>query len=217
MFADYPVDEYGEEIHRLFDPDLSRMHRRVPESQLITYNTAKQVSQLQIRHPRTNAIELDVHTLVIGIDGACRDNGKPTASASWGVFVGPGSRHNASGRLEAHLPQTSSRAEIEALSHALDTVRNIAASDYSLMHVKVVSDSEYLVNAMSKWIEGWIENGGVRSRRRPIAHFEKLKAIHERLSEMEYGDDGGIVVQFWHMPREKNQEADALANRALDA
>jgi ribonuclease HI len=44
-----------------------------------------------------------------------------------------------------------------------------------------------------------------------------LKRIHERLDEMEYEDDGGIRVQFWHVPRERNQEADALANAALDA
>jgi ribonuclease HI len=213
----YPVDEYGEEIHRLFDSDLSPMHRRVPAPQLITYNNVKQISQLQIQNPHTKAIELDTHTAVIRIDGACRDNGKPTARASWGVFVGPGSRYNACGRLEADLPQTSSRAEIEALSHALDAVRNITKNDYSLSEVKIASDSEYLVNAMSRWIEGWIEGGGLGSRRRPVAHFGKLKAIHEKLDEMEYGDDGGIHVQFWHVPREKNQEADALANEALDA
>jgi len=33
---------------------------------------------------------------------------------------------------------------------------------------------------------------------------------------MEYSDDGGREVQFWHIPRELNREADALANRAFD-
>jgi ribonuclease HI len=71
-----------------------------------------------------------------------------------GVFVGPGSRYNAYGKLEAYLPQTSSRAEIEAFSQALDTLRDITANDFSLLHIKIVSDSEYLVNSMSLWIEG---------------------------------------------------------------
>jgi ribonuclease HI len=61
-----------------------------------------------------------------------------------------------------------------------------------------------------------IEAGGVHSGRRPVAHFGKLKAIHERLDEMEYSDDGGICVEFWRVSREKNREADALANQALE-
>jgi ribonuclease HI len=34
---------------------------------------------------------------------------------------------------------------------------------------------------------------------------------------MEYSDEGGgREVQFWHVPREMNREADQLANGALD-
>jgi ribonuclease HI len=34
---------------------------------------------------------------------------------------------------------------------------------------------------------------------------------------MEYSDEaGGREVQFWHVPRDRNREADALANMALD-
>jgi ribonuclease HI len=34
---------------------------------------------------------------------------------------------------------------------------------------------------------------------------------------MEYSDDGGMIVQFWHVDRSLNEGADALANAALDA
>ncbi|KAJ2999174.1 hypothetical protein NUW58_g81 [Xylaria curta] len=213
---DRPVNAHGEEIHRLFDPRSSSMHYRVPESQLVAYNTAKQVSQLQLLNPCTNNIEPDVRTVVIHIDGACRDNGRPTAMASWGVYVGPGSRYNARGMVQADLPQTSSRAEIEALSHALIIIRQIASHDPLLQHFKIMSDSEYLVKTMSMWIEGWIDNGGLGSRGQPVAHFKKLQEIHETLDEMEYGGSR-INVQFRHVPRENNQEADRLANEALDA
>lgn len=211
-----PVNDIGDDIERLFVLDYSPMHRRVPKPQLITYTTAKQVRQLQMLHPRTGAIELDKFTVVVSIDGACRNNGKPTARASWGVYFGPGSRYNTSGLLSPELPQTSSRAEIEALSRAIDTIREFSHQDMTLQDIKIRCDSEYLCQAMSMWIEGWIENDGLRSNGRAVAHFDKLREIHDKIDDMTYGDDGGLHLQFWNVPREENQEADELANSALD-
>ncbi|KAL1859071.1 hypothetical protein Daus18300_009711 [Diaporthe australafricana] len=206
----------GEIIERLFVLDYSPLHRQVPEAQLITYSAQKQVRQLQSVHPRTKEIEVDTMTVVVSIDGACRDNGKPTARASWGVFFGPGSRFNSSGRLSPSCPQTSSRAEIEALSQALAVIRDFSHDDMTLLDIKIRSDSEYLCQAMSMFMEGWIENDGLRPNGQPVAHFDKLKEIHEALDEMTYGDDGGLRFQFWHVPRDENREADGLARSALD-
>lgn len=66
------------------------------------------------------------------------------------------------------------------------------------------------------WIQDWIDYGGVRSNGQPVAHFEKLKEIHDTMDEMVYGDDGGLLIRFWPVPRRENREADALANMALD-
>ena len=77
-----PVNDVGDKIERLFVLDYSLMHRHVPEVQLIRYSAEKQVNQLQMLHPRTQAIEVDKMSLVVSIDGACRDNGTPTARAS---------------------------------------------------------------------------------------------------------------------------------------
>jgi ribonuclease HI len=209
------TNDIGEEIERLFVPDYSPMHRHVPEAELITYSAEKQVSQLQLLHPRTREIELDKMTLVVSIDGACRENGTPSARASWGVFFGPGSRFNSSGPLSPSCPQTSSRAEIEALSQAIDAIRGICHGDMTLQEIKIRSDSEYLCQAMSMWVGGWIGDNGIRPNGQPVAHFGKLKEIHEAIDEMTYGDDGGLHFQFWHVPREDNREADALATSVL--
>jgi len=57
----------------------------------------------------------------------------------------------------------------------------------------------------------------VGSNGRAVAHFQVLKHLHDTLDHMEYSDEaGGREVQFWHVPREMNREADALANKALD-
>ncbi|KAI1767937.1 ribonuclease H-like domain-containing protein [Hypoxylon sp. FL1150] len=186
-------DQWGEEIEREFNPDCNLMRQDVPKSRLVVCNPSKRVSQLQIKHPSTGAISLDRMTVVVSIDGACCGNGTPSARAAWGVYFGPNSPHNDCGLLDPTLPQTSTRAEIEALT-----------------------DSDYLVKAMSRWIKGWIENGGRKAGGGPVAHFQVLKDIHEFIEEMTYGDEGGLYSKFWHVPRAQNPEADTLANRALD-
>ncbi|KAI1774248.1 ribonuclease H-like protein [Hypoxylon cercidicola] len=209
-------NEWGEEMERQFDPRCSTMHNRVPASKLVVYNPLKRVSQLQIKNPRTGEIELDKMTVVVSIDGACRGNGTPSARASWGVHFGEQSPHNASGLLESTLPQTSTRAEIEALSQALRIIRTDISGDMSLQGYRIRTDSEYLMKAMSEWMENWIAKDGRNARGRPVAHYQVLKEIHDRIDEMTYGDDGGLDFMFWHVPREQNRGADALANQALN-
>lgn len=156
---------------------------------------------------------------MVSIIGVCRDEGKPTAQASWGVFFGPDSPFNSSGRLSPSLPQTSFHAEFEALSQALDALPAIRAADPTYnnsdppgMEVKFRSDSEYLCQAMSMWIRGWMSAGGVRPDGQPITHYDELKQLNTKM--MRFGVR--VFFQFWHVPREKNLEAEALANEALD-
>lgn len=172
------------------------------------YSAGKQVSQLQTLHAR-QAIEVVKVSLEVSIDGACPDDGTPTACESWGVFFGRGSRFNSSGRLSPSCPRTSSRAEIEAPPQAIDAIRGVSHGDSTLQEIKIRSDSEYLCQAMSTWGEGQIGD-------KRMAHFEKLQEIHDAIDEMTYCGDGGMQFQFRHVPRGENREADALANSALE-
>lgn len=179
--------------------------RSIPLDQLVVYNTEKHVSQLQIK-VIANPLPFPIpSSMVVYIDGACRNNGTSSARASYGVFFGPGSPYNNHGLLPSSLPQTSTRAEIEALAQALSIISEITANDFSLSEIKIATDSNFLVDAMSKWIEGWIENDGIGSNGTQVAHFDTLKQLHEKLDHMEYSDDGGVEVHFWHIPRELNR------------
>ncbi|KAH7388613.1 ribonuclease H-like domain-containing protein [Pyrenochaeta sp. MPI-SDFR-AT-0127] len=133
-----------------------------------------------------------------------------------GSLLDPDSPHNTYGILPNSLPQTSTRAEIEALCQALKIVCDVTDHDLKLSEIKIATDSRFLVDAMSQWIEQWIEDNGMGSSGRQVAHFDVLKHIYEQLDYMEYSDDGRArEVQFWYVPREMN-EADVLANKALD-
>ncbi|KAK1992774.1 ribonuclease H-like protein [Colletotrichum falcatum] len=200
---------------RLFEHGASDAHRMVPRSELVVYDAQKQVSGLRMYSWSRKGLAPDTGSLVVYIDGACRDSGHPSARGSWGVYFGPGSRHNRRGLLAPALPQTAARAEIEALARALDALREVTARDRSLSKVKIATGSEYLANAMTLWIGDWIDNEGTDARGRGVAHFEALRELHERLDDMTYGGDGGLEVMFWPIPREENQEAGKLANEAF--
>lgn len=59
---------------------------------------------------------------MIGIDGACRNNGFGNAVASIGVFFGPESKYNLTEGV-ARGPFTSQRAELIAAYRALQQVK----------------------------------------------------------------------------------------------
>ena len=87
---------------------------------------------------------------------------------------------------------TSTRAEIEALARALEAIKRICDTDFKLTQIKIATDSKFLVDAMARWIEGWLESGGVGASGKKVEHYERLKELHEKLDYMEYSDDGGI-------------------------
>jgi ribonuclease HI len=118
--------------------------------------------------------------------------------------------------LAISLPQISRRAEIEALVHVLRIICQITDEDLKLSRIKIATESSFLINAMSRWVEQWIVDEGVGSSGKKVAHFGVLKQLHELLDYMEFIDDGGREVQFWLVLREMNSSAGALANMAFD-
>ncbi|KAM0255764.1 hypothetical protein ACHAQJ_005434 [Trichoderma viride] len=208
--------QYNEALERVFYPQHSPMQRLIPADQLIVYTPAKGVRQILEKNPYRGETSVYKHSVVVSIDGACRGNGTPSARASWGVYFGPQSPYNASGLLDAALPQTSTRAEIEALSQALRIIRSDISGDFSLQDYLIRTDSAYLVRTFAELVQNWADNGGRGYRGKKVAHFEVIMDIEERLNDMTYGDEGGMQFRFWPVPREENSEADTLANQAFN-
>jgi ribonuclease HI len=130
------------------------------------------------------------HYLIAHSDGGARGNPGP---AGYGVVI-----QDQSGRKVAHLSeylghQTNNFAEYQGL---------IAALEYALQHgpkaLKLISDSELLVRQIK----------GIYQVKNPT-----LKDLHGRAQEL-------IAQLEWfsigHALREHNQEADRLANQAMD-
>jgi ribonuclease HI len=157
------------------------------------------------------------HTIVIATDGACRNNGRADAVAACGVFFNVDSYHNKAFKIPDPRP-TSQRAELDAAVYALKAFTKMRASGEIgskglVTEVIIKSDSAYLVNGMTSFIVAWRQNGYRNSRGHHLKN-QKLFRKLDRLCNNLYGL--GIQVRFWRVSREDNQQADKLANAALD-
>ncbi|KAF2231524.1 hypothetical protein EV356DRAFT_471771 [Viridothelium virens] len=126
------MDDYGEELSRLWLPDKIYRAREVQSVGLLAYDQEKQITQHRL-FSYAAGVHVNAHSMVVRIDGACRNNGSPSAKASYGIWFGPESKHNVCGLIDSSIPQTSSRAETEALSKALEIIREICHEDFTLL------------------------------------------------------------------------------------
>jgi ribonuclease HI len=128
-------------------------------------------------------------TLTINIDGGSRGNPGP---ASWAYVV----QHDGQTILEENglLGQTTNNiAEYTALLRALEKAAELKAQT---VHIK--SDSELLVKQMKGLYK--VKNPG-------------LQPLYQQASQLRRGF---AKVDFTHVYREDNKEADRLCNEALD-
>jgi ribonuclease HI len=130
------------------------------------------------------------HYLIAHSDGGARGNPGP---AAYGVVIQDQSGHKVATRSEYLGHQTNNFAEYQGL---------IAALEYAIEHgpkaLKVVSDSELLVRQIK----------GIYKVKNAV-----LKDLHARAKEL-IGQLEWFSIE--HALREHNQEADRLANEAMD-
>jgi ribonuclease HI len=100
-------------------------------------------------------------------------------------------------------PVTNNRMELRAVLEALADLPAGAGAD-------VVSDSQYLINSLSKWIHGWRKKGWRTASGGPVLNRDLIEAIDARARE--------VGVQYsWvrgHDGHAVNEIVDGLAQSA---
>ncbi|KAF8456697.1 ribonuclease H-like domain-containing protein, partial [Terfezia claveryi] len=104
-------------------------------------------------------------------------------------------------------------AEIFAALKALEIVDEVW-TNVGMMEVMLVSDSEYVVKSMCEYIWKWLRIGFKASTGKKVENGVLLKQLHERIGQL---SEEGLEVKLWHVKRKMNQNADRLANAALDS
>lgn len=129
--------------------------------------------------------EVDVE---IWTDGACSNNGKPNAKASWAFVSG---EYEASGLVEGK--QTNNRGEGQAILHALQW-----AAGKGYKRIKIATDSQISIFNLQKPPEKVKENREIFERIDQVIKDNQLQVIYEKVPG--------------HADNVNNNRADKLAN-----
>ena len=133
--------------------------------------------------------------LLISIDGACRRNGKPDCVSAGGVFIQQFDKdlvlQQTSILSNYETQSTNQRGELLALLTALDHVWS------AKQQTQIVTDSEYLFNAMTKeWYRSWQHKGWVTAMGEPVKNRDLWQEISKAYSRCL---DEGIEIVFYHI------------------
>jgi len=98
-------------------------------------------------------------------DGACKGNPGP---GGWGAVLRMGAREK---ELSGGDPATTNnRMELTAAIEALNALKRPC-------HVRLMTDSRYVMDGLTKWIHGWQRNGWKTADKKPVKNAELWQAL----------------------------------------
>ena len=142
----------------------------------------------------------EVVDIQIFTDGACRGNPGP---GGWGVILRSGSHEKE--LFGGEQSTTNNRMELRAAIEGLAALKRPS-------RVTVMTDSQYVRQGITQWIEGWKRNQWRTSAKKPVKNQDLWQLLDELTSRHE-------VTWEWvkgHSGHPDNELADALANRGID-
>jgi ribonuclease HI len=179
-----------------FDPNI--IMEKITGNVIVKVPAQRRALKLQAVGLAENA-KLRVYT-----DGSSLKNGKVGAFAGVGVYFGPLDNRNISEALPGPR-QTNQRAELTAISRALDTVPK--GRD-----VTIVTDSRYSIDCVTVWYVNWRKNGWKTATGKAVENKDLVEGILTRIEDRK---KVGSVTEFeWikgHSGADGNVEADKLA------
>jgi len=140
------------------------------------------------------------NTILIHTDGACSGNPGP---GGWGAILNwKGHEKELSG---AEAETTNNRMELMAAIAALEAIKKSNAQ------VRLVTDSTYVRDGVTKWIHGWKRNGWKTAAKKPVKNEDLWKRLDAIASQHQ-------VQWEWvkgHAGHPENERADELARQAI--
>jgi ribonuclease HI len=134
-------------------------------------------------------------------DGGCRGNPGP---GGWGTILRWGAHERELNGYEAHT--TNNRMELMAVIAGLEVLTRAT-------QVQVTTDSQYVRNGMTQWIQGWLRNGWKTAAKKPVQNADLWQRLLDAAKPHE-------IEWHWvrgHQGHIENERADSLANAAMDA
>lgn len=151
-----------------------------------------------------------MNTLIIYTDGGCIGN---PGRGGWAFVL----RHDDTSRepIErngAELSTTNNRMELTAVIEALKYVEGTMNTSDQL-HLRIVTDSEYVRRGISEWIQSWLRNGWKTSNKKPVKNQDLWQELYALQSSFH-------ISWTWvkgHSGDKYNELCDRLVHKAIDS
>ena len=134
-------------------------------------------------------------------DGACKGN---PGKGGWACILRFGDMKR---EIYGSSPfTTNNRMELAGAIEGLKRLKETCS-------VEIVTDSEYLRNGMTRWINGWKRNGWKTSTKKPVTNKDLWVMLDELVN-------AHTIQWTWtkgHANHEDNNRCDELASRAAEA
>jgi len=133
-------------------------------------------------------------------DGACRGNPGP---GGWGVVLRFGGHEKHLYGAESFT--TNNRMELMAAIQGLEALKRRC-------QVSLTTDSSYVRNGIIEWLPDWKRRGWKTASHKPVKNVD----LWQRLDHIAQRHD---IQWHWvkgHSGHPENEQADRLANRAID-
>lgn len=134
-------------------------------------------------------------------DGACRGNPGP---GGWGAVLRFGEKEKMLYGGEAAT--TNNRMELTAVIRALEALKG------NRWPVKITTDSKYVLQGMTEWIDGWKRKGWRTASKKPVLNADLWQDLDALVQQFD-------IQWEWvkgHSGHPENELADQLANRGID-
>jgi ribonuclease HI len=134
-------------------------------------------------------------------DGACKGNPGP---GGWGAILRMGAHEKELSGDEAET--TNNRMEMTAVIRALNALTEPC-------NVTLHTDSRYVIDGMTKWIDGWQRKGWVNASKKPVRNQDLWHDLIEAALHHQ-------ITWEWvkgHSGHPENERADQLASDAAIA
>ena len=129
-----------------------------------------------------------MHNLIAYTDGACSGNPGP---GGWGVVLQARSGLKVTKQRELNggaAETTNNRMELTAAIQALEALTRKS-------QIRIVTDSVYVKDGVTKWILGWKKNGWLTSAKKPVKNEDLWKSLMQRKRAMRCLGNGLKVMQ----------------------
>jgi len=195
--VDFSDDDMFNDMIQQEQPQQPQQRKRPNEE--VNGNSSKRDKKDSL----SNFLKDDEGYTIVHTDGACSQNGQLGAKAGWGIWWNEGHPNNKGGPV-AGGRHTNNTAEIQAATFAI-----FQAQGLSIKKLNVHTDSQFLINCVTKWMAGWKRNNWMNSQKKPVINKEDLQQLEQAQQQ------GGIKVKWTHVKGHSgirgNDEADRLA------